>query len=126
LFIGAFINESNSTTPRLIGFITSTQSDSDLVTEEAMSSHDPSGKAVCIYSVCTHPDFRGKGVASKLIKHYIEWIRNLKNEGVLCVDRICLMSRAKLSDWYSKLGFEYIGKSEVQHGKLAIFLRYII
>jgi N-acetylglutamate synthase-like GNAT family acetyltransferase len=68
-----------------------------------------------------HPNFRGKGVASKLIKHYIEWIRNLKNEGVLCVDRICLMSRTKLSNWYSKLGFKYIGKSKVPCGNLAIF-----
>ncbi|KAJ2592512.1 hypothetical protein EV177_008712, partial [Coemansia sp. RSA 1804] len=45
LFFGAFDSDQG-----IVGFITSTQSASPLVTHDSMSTHDPKGSTACIHS----------------------------------------------------------------------------
>ncbi|KAG0169960.1 hypothetical protein DFQ28_003331 [Apophysomyces sp. BC1034] len=95
----------------LVGYITTTLTTAPLVTDESMSNHDPSGKTVCLHGVCTAPEYRGRGLAGALMRH---WIQQLKKTNKYT--RIALLSRPDLTGLYESVGFKTLGKSEVVHG----------
>ncbi|CAG8649810.1 18906_t:CDS:2 [Acaulospora morrowiae] len=132
LFLGAYLSTS-STLPHtssslqssqliLIGFIVSTLTISPSLTEESMSHHDPSGKTVCIHSVCVDKHYRRRGVALALLKEYIKRLgkdfRELdrENEGKRKYERIVLISHDYLIPLYQKAGFVFKGESQIVHG----------
>ncbi|KAI8149319.1 acyl-CoA N-acyltransferase [Fennellomyces sp. T-0311] len=95
----------------LAGFVCTTLSTAPLITDESMKTHEPNGKTVCLHSVCTNPDVRRQRVATRLMTHWIQLLRDSKK-----YDRIALISRSSLIGLYESVGFKYIGKSDVVHG----------
>lgn len=67
LFIGAFRDGGT-----LVGFICSTRCSAKVLTHDSMEIHEPEGVSVCIHSVCVDGEHRRKGIASGMLKHYIE------------------------------------------------------
>ncbi|KAF9978586.1 hypothetical protein BGZ73_001759 [Actinomortierella ambigua] len=112
----------------LIGYIVSTQASGETLTHHSMSHHDPTGKSVCIHSVCIARAFQRRGYALRMLRAYLAYLE--KNEE-LCVaggndnhdndprqnlKRVLLIAHDELVPLYRKAGFELIGKSEVSHG----------
>ncbi|CAG8433159.1 9560_t:CDS:2 [Diversispora eburnea] len=113
LFLGAYLPSipSNNNNEYLIGFIVSTLTTSHFLTEESMSNHEPDGKTVCIHSVCIDKQYRRRGIATDLLKEYIERLKNLYK-----YERIVLISHKHLIPLYQKVGFICKGESEIVHG----------
>ncbi len=72
--------------------------------------HDPDGKHIVIMSVVVHPDYQGKGMASKLMNSFIEKMRTLGKSDIY------LICQTELIDMYAKYGFVYLGVSDSNHG----------
>ena len=116
LFLGAY---DPSDEKRLIGFICSTLSESESLTHESMTTHDPEGKTICIHSVCVDPGHQRQKIGSALLEEYIRrWANGL-------YDGISLIAHEELTGFYVAAGFDLIGKSGVVHGSKPWFeLRY--
>ncbi|KAL0081389.1 acyl-CoA N-acyltransferase [Phycomyces blakesleeanus] len=101
----------------IVGFVCTTLSRSDLLTEESMDVHDPEGKTVCLHSVCVAPEYRKRGVATHLLN---TWIGILRHHNELQTpkkyERVAILSRPNLLSLYGSVGFKNLGKSEVVHG----------
>ncbi|EIE91394.1 hypothetical protein G6F46_011805 [Rhizopus delemar] len=101
----------------VVGFLCSTLTTNELVTDESMSVHDPNGKTICLHSVCVAPHMRNRGIATELL---INWIQQLKqiNESTKNkkYERVAIMSRPSLMAFYEKVGFKNKGISQVVHG----------
>ncbi|KAI7875143.1 acyl-CoA N-acyltransferase [Lichtheimia hyalospora FSU 10163] len=106
-----FMVARRSSDRELVGFVCTTLSKDSLVTDESMKTHDPQGKTVCLHSVCVSPNARRQKIASRLMKHWIEVIRNENR-----YQRIALLSRHNLIPLYESVGFKTLGKSLVVHG----------
>ncbi|KAJ2660379.1 hypothetical protein IWW48_002963 [Coemansia sp. RSA 1200] len=116
LFFGAFDSDQG-----IVGFITSTQSTSPLVTHDSMSTHDPKGSTACIHSVCVHPEWQRKGVATKLLKLYPQTVRRYnstigESEERAKITRLAMMARKDLVPFYQRAGYTNCGQSTVVHG----------
>lgn len=68
LFLGIF---NQPRTKGLLGFVSSTLSNDETLTEHSKHAHDPSGSTVCIHSLAVHPEHRRSGVAKKLLTEYM-------------------------------------------------------
>lgn len=106
LFFGAY--EGSGT---LVGFVSATLSESDALDHDSMSTHDPNGSLVCLHSVCVHPSFQRKGIATQLM---VQFVAHLKRGGV--GKKIAIISHDHLLAWYQSLGFKLLGPSLVAHG----------
>ncbi|KAI9470454.1 acyl-CoA N-acyltransferase [Zychaea mexicana] len=95
----------------IAGFVCTTLGAAPLVTDESMKAHDPNGKTVCLHSVCVNPQVRRQKVATRLMAH---WIQVLKDSSKY--NRIALLSRPNLIGLYESVGFKNSGKSQVVHG----------
>ena len=103
---------------QLVGFIVSTLSPGDTLEEETMSSHDPSGRTLCIHSVVVDPSHRRKGIAISMLKRYVKSIAETgPGDGDAgAVDRILLIAKGNLLHFYVACGFSLVGLSPVVHG----------
>ena len=72
------------------------------------ATHDPDGPLVCIHSVVTRPDARGRGVAVQLVREYLSALP-LHTE-------VALIARAHHVPLYQGAGFVSLGPSAVEHG----------
>ena len=106
LFMGALDSETNE----LVGFICSTKTRDTILTHESMSKHDQDGRTVCIHSVVVDEKYRRQGIGSRMMKEY------LKLPFIQSVDRLCLLSKNHLVQFYQDAGFELLGESDVCHG----------
>jgi guanine nucleotide exchange factor len=87
-----------------------------------MSQHEAGGSSVCIHSVCVDSSYRRKGVASKMLEEYT---KRLSKDLTVC--QLLLIAHEELVQLYEKAGFEYKGKSIVEHGNRPWFeLRRIL
>jgi len=103
---------------RIIGYICSTRCSS--FTEEAMKSHDATGKILGIHSVVVEEKYRNSGVASAMMKDYLSAMERLNSkEGILKVkmDKIVLIAKKNLLAFYVRNGFRAMGISSIVHGK---------
>lgn len=100
LCLGCFENN------KVIGFICSTRYPGERFNEDSMKHHYPDGENICIHSVCVHPSKRHQGIATKMLKYYIE------NTGVLGATTFWLLSRPYLINLYNEVGFKEVGKPE--------------
>lgn len=99
----------------IIGFINSGATHEIELSDEAFKEligHDPEGKYIVILSVVVHPDYQGKGMASKLMNSFIERMKAIgKSE-------IHLICQTELIDMYARYGFVDLGASDSDHGGL--------
>ena len=74
--------------------------------------HDSDGDTLFVYSECVRNDMRGYGIGNEISKYYYnEWV----NYG----DKIKYAStsvRSKHIGWLKKLGFSYVGISDIKAG----------
>jgi GNAT superfamily N-acetyltransferase len=110
LMLGCFVWRPPSKR-RLVAFICATASAATSLTHESMSKHDAAGRSVNIHGVVVDASLRRQGVASALLKEYIQ---RLQTDG--SYDRILLVNHEELTGLYEKAGFRLVGPSAVQHG----------
>eukprot|EP00635_Sarcinochrysidales_sp_CCMP3193_P007490 CAMPEP_0118910954 /NCGR_PEP_ID=MMETSP1166-20130328/12869_1 /TAXON_ID=1104430 /ORGANISM="Chrysoreinhardia sp, Strain CCMP3193" /LENGTH=440 /DNA_ID=CAMNT_0006850429 /DNA_START=43 /DNA_END=1365 /DNA_ORIENTATION=+ len=96
----------------VVGFICGTRCDE--FTEEAMATHDPSGRLLAIHSVVVDERYRRRGLASTALKWYLDEVD---------VTEVRLIAKANLLGLYSSgvVGFEVCGVSKIVHGSDAWF-----
>jgi guanine nucleotide exchange factor len=120
LFLGAYAGLPTSES--LIGYVCATRSSANTLTHESMSRHEADGRSVCIHSVCVDSSYRRRGVASKLLEEYS---KRLSED--LTIHQLLLIAHDDLIQLYEGAGFEFRGKSPVEHGSRAWFeLRRIL
>lgn len=100
---------------QIVAFIGGLRSDSTVVTSQCMHVHSPNGQTLCIHSVCVKTQYRRKGIAFKLLTHYVTTYVKQNISGLSIITLIC---RDYLIPFYEKAGFKCIGLSSVVHGKL--------
>jgi ribosomal protein S18 acetylase RimI-like enzyme len=97
----------------VVGMINSGSTDKDDITDEEFKKligHSENGKNIVIVSVSVLPEFQGKGIASILLKDFIERSENLKKEKIL------LLCKTDLIGFYKGLSFRYGSISKSTHG----------
>ena len=57
-----------------------------------MSTHEPDGKLLCIHSVCVAEDQRRKGIGSRLMTAYVNFVKqgrpDVETMRLLCKDHL--------------------------------------
>lgn len=103
-------------TDEIIGFVNSGATHKVELSDEEFKElvgHDPSGEHIVIMSVVVHPNYQGKGMASKLMHSFIEAMQKLDKS------EIHLICQTELVDMYAKYGFNYLGESSSEHGGMS-------
>ena len=93
----------------LNGMVTDEPDLRDAMYEDA-SLHREDGAWQMIFGVDTHPDYRRRGCAGKLLKHVIAEAKAQGRKGLV------LTCKDKLVPYYSKFGFVSEGISRSTHG----------
>ena len=100
----------------IIGFINSGATQKVELSDEEFKEligHDPEGKHIVILSVVIHPDYQGKGIASKLMNSFIDKMKALGKTDIF------LICQSELIDMYARYGFVNLGKSDSDHGGMS-------
>ncbi|EGN94367.1 hypothetical protein SERLA73DRAFT_77777 [Serpula lacrymans var. lacrymans S7.3] len=118
LFLGAYLGEPATSSLTLIGYVCSTLSPSLTLTHSSMFTHVPNSSSVCVHAVAILPPYRRKCIASNLMREYISRLESACAEGSVSYKQVLLLSHEDLRSFYKSVGFEFIGKSDVQHGLL--------
>lgn len=112
LFLGLFIPGQTETSTRVpLGYVCATLTTGPVVTEESMKKHEERGEYVAIHSVAVSKSYQRQGIASALLKEYIDRLHAAQKYKALV-----LICREKLVPLYSVFGFELKGDSAVTHG----------
>ena len=109
-----FIVLENDT--EIIGFINSGATQKVELSDEEFKEligHDPEGKHIVILSVVIHPDYQGKGMASKLMNSFIDKMKALGKTDIF------LICQSELIDMYAGYGFVNLGMSDSDHGGMS-------
>lgn len=96
----------------VIGFICATRCHE--FTHESMTTHHAEGPLLAIHSVVVTEEHRNKGVATAMLKDYVETMRSMADDGV---QKIVLMAKKNLLSFYVDCGFSVIRPSPIEHGK---------
>lgn len=72
--------------------------------------HDPEGAWQMIFGVDTHPDYRRKGYAERVLNHVIAEVKEQGKAGLV------LTCKEELLHYYAKFGFVSEGLSASDHG----------
>lgn len=96
----------------LIGFTCGTCTESDRLTHESMSKHEPEGTTLCIHSVCVAEEYRRRGIARRMLKAYLAYVK-ATTPGL---KEVRLLSKQDLISLYEQAGFILLGPSSVAHG----------
>ncbi len=110
---GFIVLENNR---EIIGFINSGATQKVELSDEEFKEligHDPEGKHIVILSVVIHPDYQGKGMASKLMNSFIDKMKALDKTDIL------LICQSELIDMYARYGFVNLGISDSDHGGMS-------
>ena len=99
----------------LVGFVCGTRAPDGPLTHQSMSEHTPNGAALCIHSVCVHPDKRRERIGTKVLEAYVATQRAAAAQGS-GVATLRLLCKEHLQQFYASAGFELVGRSEVVHG----------
>lgn len=98
---------------RILGYVAGGCFNTDILTDEMyadVSFHDPKGRWQMLYSVCTHPDYRHRGIASKIMRRVEADCRDRGREGII------LTCKEKLIPFYAQLGYQKEFLSSSTHG----------
>ncbi|KAG0270646.1 hypothetical protein BGZ95_001621 [Linnemannia exigua] len=121
LFLGCYLRKEDDTS-LLVGYIVSTLVSGDHLTHATMSSHDPSGDVVCIHSVCVASAFQRRGIATRMLKEYLQHLQRLSDKNKSNASssakykRVLLIAHQHTTGLYRGVGFVMVGKSSVEHG----------
>jgi ribosomal protein S18 acetylase RimI-like enzyme len=96
----------------LVGFVCSTRARGETLTEASMHEHVAGGETLCIHSVVIDPERRRRGLGSQMMREYLNYAAELPD-----LERIALIAKAHLVEFYRDVGFELVGPSRVVHGK---------
>ncbi|KAL6784079.1 hypothetical protein ACKKBG_A04715 [Auxenochlorella protothecoides x Auxenochlorella symbiontica] len=83
------------------------------LTHESMSSHDPEGSTLALHSVCVAAKHRRQGLATRLLKAYIQYVQVTAPQ----ISTMVLLCKDHLVALYEGAGFGLIGPSSVVHGQ---------
>lgn len=97
----------------IAGFINGTCVKEREIHHESMSQHDPRGRTLVIHSVVTAPSFRRKKLGLGMLQEYLRILYKRK-----LVDRVLLLSKAYLLQFYMQAGFKVNCLSSVVHGQV--------
>lgn len=98
---------------KILGFINGMTTDLPDLSDEMYENagmHTENGCWQMIFSVVTSPEYRGRGVASRLMEQVISDARGQKRLGIV------LTCKEKLIPFYSRFGFVSEGMSSSVHG----------
>ncbi|MFW5490449.1 MAG: GNAT family N-acetyltransferase [Desulfovibrio sp.] len=107
---GFLVAESDG---RIIGQVNSGATNKDDITDEAFKQlvgHDPAGKNMVIFSLSVLPEYQKSGVASRLLREFLDLARAQEREAVL------LLCKSNLVRFYERFGFVSRGLSACTHG----------
>jgi ribosomal protein S18 acetylase RimI-like enzyme len=97
----------------VVGILNSASTDKDDVSDEALKQlvgHDPNGRNMVVFALAVLPEFRGLGIARRLMLHFMDEARHHNKKAIL------LMCKADLIAYYERLGFIHAGLSKSTHG----------
>ena len=94
------------------GFVNGTCTSHSSIFHDTMSSHDASGRSLVIHSVTIEGTLRRGGRGTDMLTRYVQCM-----EADLNIDRIMLLSKEYLLQFYISCGFSLVSRSRVQHGQ---------
>lgn len=95
----------------IVGFVCATRC--RLFTEEAMATHDATGPLLAIHSVVVAEPYRRDGIATAMMKNYIETMESMPDG----VEKFVVIAKEELLGFYVKCGFSALRPSDIVHGK---------
>ena len=98
---------------KIIGFINGIRSESPVLTDDMFENaglHEADGSYLMILSVAVLPEYRRKGHARMMLRHFSECAWEARMKGVT------LTCKPELVEFYEKAGFRNHGKSDSVHG----------
>lgn len=95
----------------VIGFICATRCHE--FTNESMSVHHSEGPLLAIHSVVIIEEHRRMGIATSMLKDYVDQMRCMPDDGV---QKLVLMAKKNLLSFYVDCGFSVIRPSTIVHG----------
>jgi len=95
----------------VIGFICATRCHEFV--HESMSTHHSEGPLLAIHSVVISEEYRRQGVATAMLKDYVEVMRSIPDDGV---QKMVLLSKKDLLSFYVDCGFSVVKPSPIVHG----------
>jgi len=107
---GFYLAEKNG---KVIGMVNSGATNKDDISDEEFKKlvgHMENGKNIVIFSLAVLPEYQKMGISKKLMQYFAKKSAKLGKEKILLICKSCML------DYYKKLDFTYIGKSISQHG----------
>ncbi|KAI1369655.1 hypothetical protein F5Y08DRAFT_99879 [Xylaria arbuscula] len=78
-------------------------------TDESKLGHQQFGRTVCIHSLAVHPKLQGVGMGKLILKSYLQQVKQAD-----IADRIVLICREYLINYYKRWGFLHNGPSQTK------------
>eukprot|EP01122_Echinamoeba_exundans_P002507 TRINITY_DN1244_c0_g1_i1.p1 TRINITY_DN1244_c0_g1~~TRINITY_DN1244_c0_g1_i1.p1 ORF type:complete len:151 (+),score=3.58 TRINITY_DN1244_c0_g1_i1:172-624(+) len=97
----------------VVAYVCGTCSTAEKLQHESMFEHEPHGGLLCLHSVTTEASWRRKGLATALLRNYVDHILSTQPQ----IKKIALLTKFKSGGLYRECGFAMEGPSEVQHGQ---------
>lgn len=98
---------------KVIGIVNSAATNKEDLADEdlkKMVGHEADGKNLVVFSLAVLPEFQKQGIARQLMLRFMDDARQNKREKIL------LMCKRHLIEYYERLGFEHVGLSASTHG----------
>ena len=98
---------------QLIGFVNGRATDSLVIHDELFYDAKPEdaiGENWCIFGLDVLPEYQNRGIAAKLMEHFIEAAKKHQKK------RVLLTCKERLVPYYEKFGFVNDGLSKSAHG----------
>jgi len=107
-------DEDHHDVEQIVGFICATRC--RVFTEKSMDTHDSTGPLLAIHSVVVDKRYRGRGIATAMLRNYIE---NMMSSSMATdgVQRFVLLAKVHLLAFYLKAGFSVLRLSDIVHGQ---------
>ncbi|MDD2183366.1 GNAT family N-acetyltransferase [Kingella sp. SNUBH-2017] len=98
---------------RAVGFINGCASDLPELPDAYYADatlHRPHGRYAAVFGLVVLPEYRGRGIAAALLRHYTDSMCGRGKAGVI------LTCKEHLVDWYGRFGFRNHGIADSKHG----------
>ena len=98
---------------QIIGFVNGRATDSLVIHDELFYDAKPDdaiGENWCIFGLDVLPEYQNRGIAAKLMEHFIEAAKKHQKK------RVLLTCKERLVPYYEKFGFVNDGLSKSAHG----------
>lgn len=107
----------------IVGYICATRCHT--FDEDAMKSHDPTGKLLAIHSVVVAEKYRNRGIGKKMMLNYLDAVEKMmqKHSGRASgrlkhpIEKVVLITKMQNVSFYLNVGFSILGKSKICHGR---------